>query len=234
MTALQFGPFVIPFFYLVIVISAVFCYVILFFMLKDNRERYSTVSNLFTNSLFITVLTWKISPSLLNPESVIEDPFIIFYQVGTQTHLLIGIMLSIVYMILSSRKLGIPIRYIIDLFPFLYVGFLLMYNLLTPKPGLYQIPFNYALAIIYLFMLYRLWKLRSEMGTLSLTYKFCIKIGLIYLILSFFEKQNIVFGGISSNQFYLIVLVAVGLLKPKVINGSKEVAYQSGSEEFRR
>jgi hypothetical protein len=224
MTAIQIGSFVIPIYYLVIGISVGFSYSILLFSLKNHQEKQGVITSLYLNSVLITVLTWKFSPVLLNPLSIINEPMIILYQRGTTMHFLFGVILSILYIILSSRKLGIPIRLVIDLFPFLYVSFLFMYNLLTPKPEVFQIPLNIILAIVYLYVFYQLWKIRKEIGTLKLTYKFCINIGLIYLILSFFEQQDIAFGGISTNQFYFIVLTAIGLLKPKVIKLRKEVS----------
>jgi formate-dependent nitrite reductase membrane component NrfD len=107
MTAIQFGPFIIPVLYLTMAISTSFSYGALFFILKDNKERYSTISNLYLNSVMITVLTWKFSPAILNPLSIINDPITIFYQYGTKNHLFIGAMLSIVYIFLSSRKQGV-------------------------------------------------------------------------------------------------------------------------------
>jgi hypothetical protein len=220
MTAIQVGPFIIPVLYLVIAISFGFSLVILCFTLKDQKEQYSSLLNLYVNSVLIMILIWKLSPSILNPMSFIKEPSSLIFQYGTKKHLYIGALFSSAYILLSSKKQGVPIRFLIDSFPFLYVGFRFMYNLLILKPGFYHIPLNFFISMLYLFVFLRLWGERKDIGTLSPTYKFCFDIGIIYLALSFFKEQNIAFGGISFHQAFYIFILSLGLFKPKLINPS--------------
>lgn len=217
MTALQIGPFIIPLPYLIIIFSCACSFGILFFIYKDQKDRFKTISDLYINSTVITFLTWEFSPSLVKALSIINEPMTIFYQYGTRIHFFIGIAISIVYIFFSFERKGIPIRFIIDTFPFLYVGFAFTHHLLTPKPEtIYQIPINLLLALIYLLVFVTLWRNRKEIGTLVPTYRFCFVIGLLSLISSIYKPQDIVFLGVSFFQILFISVLSVVLLKFRV------------------
>jgi prolipoprotein diacylglyceryltransferase len=98
--AFQIGPFTIKLSWLFISSSLFFTYLVLDSLLnKYPKEKVSIFYNIVLNSLFIVFLSYKFAYILFRPSIVWENPIGMIYFTGGIRELILGLVLSSLYVI---------------------------------------------------------------------------------------------------------------------------------------
>lgn len=226
--AIQFGPFLIKYSLLIIVIALFLGFVTMNFLLKKlPHYRKFPIIDLFFNCLFIVFFTWKFGPVIFHPMFFLENPVNFMYISGTIKHIWLGALLALIYVYVKSKKSGIPISMISDIFSFGFLVYSLIYNLFIweygfatssflgfsiSQPEYKYHPINIYKAILSLVLLLWLLKEKKKLGEGKIFSVFFIIFGSVNLLFTFLEPQTIWFLGISLQQFVYLSLITIGMV----------------------
>lgn len=104
MGTLQLGPMIIKYEWIIFLFSSFIVYLVLRIWLKeDDQFRQKFIDTIF-NTVFIGFLTYKFSLILFKPIMIIENPSSILFYTGGTKGVLLGVILSVIYIIWKTKR----------------------------------------------------------------------------------------------------------------------------------
>lgn len=103
MDSFRVGPLTFKYTYLFLLTSLYIAYVMLDHWLNRYPDKKNIIYNTITNCLIIIFLTFKFSYILYRPSILWENPIGILYFTGGKNGLIIGVILSLFYLIYQFK-----------------------------------------------------------------------------------------------------------------------------------
>ncbi|NSL51067.1 redoxin domain-containing protein [Calidifontibacillus erzurumensis] len=128
--AIKFGPFLIKYIYLVIIVSSVISYVVMKSRLKERPDLQAMIMDEFGNATLLWIFIWKFSYSLFYPTRAIETPQTILFFTGGQNGGILATIISCCYLICKVKKHRLNYKIAFDTFIVGVLSFLTSYYLL--------------------------------------------------------------------------------------------------------
>ncbi|MBT2696675.1 hypothetical protein J7E79_04490 [Bacillus sp. ISL-40] len=223
----KIGPILISFKLMIIFLSGIFGYLTLLMAMKRSEINRKVIMDLFSSCILILIFTWKFGGVLLNPKLLLSNPLLVLFMTGSNSTLLLGLIISIAYLAFKIYKKAIPLKLFLDLLSLSVLPSMFIYNLFIPVYGYptrfpwgislgsenvdyhpIHIYFAITCAMIILF----LYKTIKTKGSGNLFMKTAVLIGLSGLVFTFLSPQMNFIMGVSQKQWLFIFVIFVGLL----------------------
>lgn len=233
---LQFGPFMIKLDWVLIGISGMAGYFVIKRINKGSTFGELPVLDRLMNSFMIVFFVWKFSPLLFSPSILWTNPLSLITTAGSFAGLWIGVMVATLYMIISLRRLKIPVLFLADLLALGFVTTILVYNMLgwqygsaTSLPWGISIedplfkyhPINVYLLVIAAPVFIQLWKQRSKIGSGSMLVSLLTYFGMGLMLISFFKPKITMLLGLSSQQIMYLLMMISGFIITMILSRFK-------------
>ena len=111
----MFGPFIINLQWLVLAVSGMLGYFVIWLRLKGVELFKKVVTETIFDSLVIISLVWKLSLILFHPVKFITNPMTLIYFSGGTRGFLLGLAIAAAYLFYFSRKQGVSVWIYADL-----------------------------------------------------------------------------------------------------------------------
>ncbi|WLR52565.1 hypothetical protein LC040_06635 [Bacillus tianshenii] len=202
--AVEIGPFVVQYRYIVLIISAISAYIALKAVIKEKEaEKYMT--DVFFNTAAFTLLIWKFSYILFHPVEAINAPVRILYFSGGTLGWIIGVVTGLLYLIYKGRKADFPLPQWILALSAIIMSFLAVYNgIIWGLNGFVDVIFLIK-SLSSLAFLIALFMHINMVNYISIWY-FVVQAAIVFA-----EERSTVFLSFSVGQL-LFIAAAVGLL----------------------
>lgn len=235
---LQFGPFMVKFSWLIAGVGGIIGYEVMKRRLKQTPFPYEKILDIYTTSLMIVALVWKMGPLIFDPSILWNNPLSILFITGTIKHMWLGIFFAIGYIYLKLRKAQIPISVMLDVLPYGFLTLIVIYHLFiwqygSPTTMLWGIsiqhpdyryhPVNVYQVFVTLPVLIWLWRRKFSLGIGMVFSHFLSFYGAGQMLVSFFKPQTVYFLGLSVEQLVYLGLLVIGNL----------VSYQLNNQEVK-
>lgn len=125
--AIQLGPFTIQYFLIVILVSFVVTYFFIDAFLNNSATKYF-IRKHYWIVVFILLVSYKFSIVLFRPDLLLSNRWLFF--TGGQNGIFLGLFISIVYLLWSSKKEDFSIKVCIKAISLLTASFMLVYQLI--------------------------------------------------------------------------------------------------------
>lgn len=233
---LQFGPFMIKMDWLLMGASGMVGYFVLQKLIKNSTFGDRPILDKLFNSFIIVFFVWKFSPLLFSPSILWNSPYRLITMVGSSIGLWIGVMVAVVYMIISIRRLKVPALFVVDLLAIGIVTSFLVYSLIgwqygsatslpwgisIESPQFKYHPINVYMLFITVPMLIYLWRQRSKVGSGNIVVLFLTYFGAGLMLVSLFKPKVIFLLGLSGQQIVYLLMMAAGFIISMFLNRLK-------------
>jgi len=98
------GPFAVPRILLLFLLSASVAHLVLFFLLRKDRKRFSSAADSFSSMVIVFFISWRLSLILTHFSTVRQSPSALLYLPGGRVNILIGGLAAVLFLILSFRR----------------------------------------------------------------------------------------------------------------------------------
>lgn len=233
---LQFGPFMIKMDWLLMGASGMVGYFVLQKLIKNSTFGDRPILDKLFNSFIIVFFVWKFSPLLFSPSILWNSPYRLITMVGSSIGLWMGVMVAVVYMIISIRRLKVPALFVVDLLAIGIVTSFLVYSLIgwqygsatslpwgisIESPQFKYHPINVYMLFITVPMLIYLWRQRSKVGSGNIVVLFLTYFGAGLMLVSLFKPKVIFLLGLSGQQIVYLLMMAAGFIISMFLNRLK-------------
>lgn len=233
---LQFGPFMIKMDWLLMGASGMVGYFVLQKLIKNSTFGDRPILDKLFNSFIIVFFVWKFSPLLFSPSILWNSPYRLITMVGSSIGLWIGVMVAVVYMIISIRRLKVPALFVVDLLAIGIVTSFLVYSLIgwqygsatslpwgisIESPQFKYHPINVYMLFITVPMFIDLWRQRSKVGSGNIVVLFLTYFGAGLMLVSLFKPKVIFLLGLSGQQIVYLLMMAAGFIISMFLNRLK-------------
>ncbi|SDX90101.1 hypothetical protein [Paenibacillus sp. CF384] len=99
------------------------------------------------NAVICTIIGWKLAFLVRDPELLWERPSALLLVRGSATDTAFGFLLACAYVAYAGRKRNIPLKKLLDVWPYAIIPGCIVWTLLTDFP--YAIPYALLLACVY-------------------------------------------------------------------------------------
>lgn len=233
------GPFLIKYTLLVSIISGLIGYLFLILRIQKMNMDKRLITDIVLGTVMIYVIIWKFGDLLFNPSLLWESPLSILYLNGTEKTTIIAIVSSVLYLSYKIKKYEIPFYPFLDLLPYGFLPFFLVYNLAVPFYGhktnlpwgisissaaiKYQ-PINYYLAAIITCLMIFLVTKKGKIKPGMYFSRTVVTLGVSGLLLSFLANLDVKIIGLTYGQLLSIILLLFGTAM------NKKEHYPAGNE----
>lgn len=210
-----------------LIIGSLFGFMLMKRKMKKQSVPYEKMMDAVTNAFLIIVFVWKFAPAILNPVWAIRSPMQALLAVGSMQHIVVGCILTIVYIVWRSKKEQFSLRILLDTLPYGLCMSLIFYFLFHQEVGvqttlpwgmkiyeskfLYHPIFAYEI-ILALCIMGLLWMKDERLGNGKNLSVFLIVEGLAHIIISLVSEQNSVLFGLSVQQLLSFCVMSLGIL----------------------
>lgn len=187
-------------------------------------------TDIVLGTIIIYVVFWKFGDLLFNPSVLWTSPLSILYLNGSDKSTIIAIVFSVLYFIYKIKKHKISLYPTLDLLPFGFLPFFLVYNMAVPLYGYktslpwgisisnseikYQ-PINYYLVITIICLVIFLSRKKSVVNTGFFFSRTVMILGASNLLFTFLAPVDLNIIGLSYRQLISIILVLIGIVANK-------------------
>ncbi|OME78724.1 hypothetical protein BK120_23620 [Paenibacillus sp. FSL A5-0031] len=233
---LQIGPILIRFTWLYFMISAIFGFYIMRYVLQRKSPHNLHIIDVLSTSGVLALLIWKIGPAVANPLLLTSPMSLIIYP-GTPFSTRLALVIVLMYLIYTIWRRQMKLMIVLDTIVIGWIASSLVfqithwqYGLLTTVPWGISISnpdLRYHPTNVYkLFLLIPLvWKMNKPIfGQGEIGYTGLLGYGLICLLVSFFEPKLTVWLGLSKEQIMAGTIFLVGFIAMFVIQYPKSLS----------
>jgi prolipoprotein diacylglyceryltransferase len=224
---LMVGPFLIKTNWLVTAIAIVAGYWTIKWKLKQTQHDKEVLMDILSNSIILVVVIWKFGPLLTDSGLFFNNPLMILYVTGTATHIWLGLLVSIVYMVIKLKKKNIAWFAFLDILTFGFLAASVVYYVFTPEYGLpTNMPWGISVkdptvdyhpihayqAIVSLTVLIWLWGKSKALRQGEAFGRFLCLYGIGQIVTSLFTRHHTFLLGASLEQVGYIAMFIIGSL----------------------
>ncbi|REK76900.1 hypothetical protein [Paenibacillus paeoniae] len=213
MNIIQLGPFLLNYYLLIFIVSAVIGYAAMTFRLHVLGAEKQISERLF-QALLLGFMTWKLSPVLFDPVNVFRYPMSLIYFDGGDGGIMLGLLLSFAYLWIRTWIDGTSFGTTMDLLGTGWLAFSSSQQLFLfaaePADGMFYslyLLFNAALAV-FLYIIRNTVRVRVRVSHCWLWYSLGM-IGLFYIQ----QDRTFWVAGFTKEQiiFILVCMIALGV-----------------------
>lgn len=226
---INLGPFLLQYKLFILICGVIIGYLVLSFFLKYKKDMHrNQILDIYTSVAFLVFITWKFGGVLLQPKVLFTNPSLVLFSSGTQTTLLMGIVLSTFYLVFKAKRQNISFGQIVDRLLIGTLPFLFIYHLFVPSFGFptdlpwgvsisngtvkYH-PINMYFAIIIGLLLIIIFVMKAKgIGGGNILKISAITLGVTGLMVSFLFPQTILVLNLSRLQWISIAALIAGIV----------------------
>ncbi len=219
------GPFLIQWGLLAWIVAGAAGYAAMRLMLRGERFA-GRIAEMMLNAVLFLLIAWKFGGIVQEPQLLWRDPLEVLLAGGSQTGLLFGILIVVIYLAMMIRHFHLPVLLVLDMLPFgvfpaLAVKslFYWQYGLQTALPwgitlqasGLRYHPINvYVLVLSSALFIWFVYKHKNRLGKGRSAEDFFLYTGIGFLLISFFDVRHSLLGFFSVQQWLDLAMIACG------------------------
>lgn len=208
MNVIQLGPFILNVELLIFLASSVAGYLALQYRLRSAAVE-GDIANKFVNALIIGFFTWKFSPIIFDPVSIIQHPISLLYFNGGDRGIVLAITLSILYLWIRTRKDGSSITMTLDVMSVGWIAGSSVYHLLTMTVDSTNVLFHSLYVVVNVMLVMFLYYKKEVVGNPAVLNRGLTwySLGMIAIFFTQADRSFLVMGFTKEQIFFFIVLI---------------------------
>lgn len=205
---MKWGPFLIKFHLVSILISGLLGYFLLKYHLKQMTEvQRGRILDTIGNSIFLGFVVWKLSLIFLNPISVINHPIHLLYFSGGYRGWMIALIFVFAYVIYQSKKQNEPLWRYYQLYGLGFSTMNLVYHVIFV--AIDQVDLVFHLSQIFFSALFIWWFFKGYSA--HSIFQGMVWLGILQIFVLFFtDRHTVIWLGLSKDQLIFLVVSLIG------------------------
>ena len=211
LNTIQLGPMVMNFDLLIFLLSSFIGYLALKYRLRMANVE-AKISDKFINALILGFFTWKFSPIIFDPVSVIQYPLSILYFNGGDRGIGLAIAVSAIFLWVRTKKDGTSVMMNLDVLGTGWIAGSAVYHLLLLTVDRMNLVFHTLHIFLIVVLFIWLYKKKRSVGNALILFRIMLWYSLGIIGISFLEKERTYFlFGFSKEQilFFAVFFIAL-------------------------